>query len=176
MAYPDKATRSDSLGAPKCGSYNAACPLVVPLRTVHADSVIAENLIYPDSRLVNFGIRERHTFDTPTRPSEKARVDRMPSDQTPHIAVISDRKALAWVLTNKRIAFPEPRLKLLFPAFKKGDVLYLYTTRGCFKNPKRDRGRIISKVVATSNMTTNDDPIMIRDRPLPHELAIKIES
>lgn len=100
----------------------------------------------------------------------------MSTPNEPHIAVIGDRKALAWVLTDQRIAFPEPRYKNLFPSLRKGDVLYLYTTRGCFKNPSRDRGRIIGKAVATTDMALNDDPVAFRDRELPYELGIKIES
>jgi len=102
----------------------------------------------------------------------------MSSTERPaHLAVISDRDALVWVLRNSRIAFPQPRHASLLPGLKAGDVLYIYTTRQCFKNPHRDRGRVIGKVTATSDLTTNlDDPKVVNERPLPYELDIRIDS
>ena len=56
-----------------------------------------------------------------------------------YLLVIGDREALGWILAEQRMAFSSmsrPHVRALSP----GDTLLLYTTRGCFKNPTRDRG------------------------------------
>lgn len=100
----------------------------------------------------------------------------MPGHQNPHIAVLGDRKALAWVLESQRIAFPEPRYHHLFPSFTTGDVLYLYTTRGCFKNPTRDKGRIIGIATVAGDLARNPHPVAFGGRDLPYEAPLRVES
>lgn len=96
--------------------------------------------------------------------------------QNPHLAVIGDREALVWVLENERIAFPRPRYHHIFPTLAEGDVLYLYTTRGCYKNPTRDRGLVIGSAVVGGPMTTAEDPLHIGDRELPLEAPITVQT
>lgn len=100
----------------------------------------------------------------------------MPTLHNPHLAVLGDRVALGWVLANQRIAFPEPRYRSQFRSFVSGDRLYLYTTRGCFKNPTRDKGRIIGVATVTADMATSDEPLVIGDRTLPFEAQVRVES
>jgi hypothetical protein len=59
-----------------------------------------------------------------------------------YLLVIGDREALGWILSAERMAFPDFR-RAETRSLKSGDRLLIYTTRGCFKNPTRDRGRII---------------------------------
>ena len=98
----------------------------------------------------------------------------MADDPNCALAVIGDRRALGWVLTQGIVAFPEPRKRL--PRFGEEDSIYLYTTRGCFKNPTRDRSRIIGKAVALTELRLNDDPVRFGDRTFPLEVRVRIDS
>jgi hypothetical protein len=59
-----------------------------------------------------------------------------------YLRVLGERRALAWVLGSRRIAFPEQR-RADAQALQVDDRLFLYATRGCFHNPGRDLGRVI---------------------------------
>ncbi|MFF3909822.1 hypothetical protein ACFYZJ_28480 [Streptomyces sp. NPDC001848] len=61
-----------------------------------------------------------------------------------HLLIIEDRAALSWVVTGQRMAFPTGRAKAA-RALGEGDEVFLYTTRGCFRNPTRDLGRVIGR-------------------------------
>jgi len=58
------------------------------------------------------------------------------------LLVIGDRDALGWILAEQRMAFPTAQ-RAEVRALRIEDELFLYTTRGAFKNPTRDRGRVI---------------------------------
>lgn len=55
------------------------------------------------------------------------------------LLVISNRQALRWILSEQRMAFSPSRNKEPDTLFQD-DKLVLYTTRGCFHSPARDRG------------------------------------
>jgi hypothetical protein len=78
-----------------------------------------------------------------------------------HLLIIGERDALAWVLREQRMAFPSYRRQEA-SALQPGDELLLYTTRGCFHNPGRDRGRVIGLAEAVER------PV---DLPQPFEVA-----
>lgn len=83
-----------------------------------------------------------------------------------YLLVIGDREALGWILTEQRMAFPgttRSEVRALAP----GDTLLLYTTRGCFKNPTRDRGRVIAAGTATTPVATLEEPVDIAGRSFP---------
>ncbi len=91
------------------------------------------------------------------------------------IFVIAERSALAWILTESRIAFPArsaEQARVLVP----GDALFLYTTRGCFHNPTRDRGRIIGEARVASAVTQLPDPVRFGDRLFPIGCAIHVDT
>lgn len=92
---------------------------------------------------------------------------------TSYLLVIGDREALGWILTSSRMAFPSAS-RAEVAALRPGDELFLYTTRGCFKNPTRDRGRIIATAKVTSAVERLDQPVHFagRDFPVGCELAI----
>lgn len=94
----------------------------------------------------------------------------------PYLAIIGDREALVWVLENQQLAFPEPRYPKHFPTLRPGDTLFLYTTRGCFRNPTRDRGRIIGSATVRGQIQRGDEPISVRGRSLPLSVALKPRS
>lgn len=74
----------------------------------------------------------------------------MPND---FLLIIGEREPLAWILTEELMAFPPHRSKDAGQV-SKGDRLFLYTTRGCFHSPGRDRGRIIGEATVTTKVST----------------------
>jgi hypothetical protein len=80
-----------------------------------------------------------------------------------YLLLISDREPLAWVLKERRMAFPTGRSRLV-SQLAEGDRLFVYTTRGCFRNPTRDRGRVIGETTVTSPVVALDEPVVFGDR------------
>lgn len=92
-----------------------------------------------------------------------------------YLLVIGDREALGWLLSEQRMAFPDTRraeVRTLAP----GDGLFLYTTRGCFKNPTRDRGRVIAEGTAAEAVHTLDEPPEFGGRTYPVGCAVEFRT
>jgi hypothetical protein len=85
---------------------------------------------------------------------------------TSYLLVIGDREALGWILSAGRTAFPSPRRSEV-RSLNKGDELFLYTTRNAFKNPIRDRGRVIGTARVDSKVAQLERPIRFGDREFP---------
>jgi hypothetical protein len=83
-----------------------------------------------------------------------------------YLLVIGDREALGWVLSEQRMAFP-PRREREARRLAVGDRLLLYTTRGCFRNPTRDRGRVIGEATVASAVHRFRRPIRFGKREFP---------
>lgn len=80
-----------------------------------------------------------------------------------YLVILGDRDAIGWVLQEERMAFPStPRAEVA--ALRKGDRLFLYATRGAWRNPTRDRGRIIGLAHAKSGVRRFDEPIEVAGR------------
>lgn len=94
---------------------------------------------------------------------------------TAYLLMISDREALGWILTASRMAFPSVH-RLEVAALEPGDELFLYTTRGAFKNPTRDRGRIIGTAEVVGPVEQLDKSIRFADREFPVGCPLKIGS
>lgn len=94
----------------------------------------------------------------------------MPSS---HLLVISDRAALAWVLGQERMAFPGGRRGLV-SRLEEGDELLLYTTRGCWHNPGRDRGRVIGRARALGSVEQLRRPVEVAGRSFPLGLRLEL--
>ncbi|MEV6696556.1 hypothetical protein AB0M68_05230 [Streptomyces sp. NPDC051453] len=88
-----------------------------------------------------------------------------------HLIIISNREPLAWVLENQRMAFPARRTTGL-P--EKGDEILLYTTRGCFRNPGRDRGRIMGLATATSEVAALPTPVSFGERDFTSGCTLQV--
>ncbi|MFG2100519.1 hypothetical protein ACGFJ5_07925 [Micromonospora echinaurantiaca] len=79
------------------------------------------------------------------------------------LLILGDRDAIGWVLREQRMAFPAtPRAEVA--ALGAGDSLYLYATRGAWRNPTRDRGRIIGVANARGEARTLEEPVEIAGR------------
>jgi hypothetical protein len=61
-----------------------------------------------------------------------------------YLLPIAERAPLRWIVTEQRTAFAEHRAADA-ARLRVRDLLLLYTTRGCFHNPTRDRGRVIGE-------------------------------
>ncbi|MCC2265542.1 MULTISPECIES: hypothetical protein [Streptomyces] len=90
-----------------------------------------------------------------------------------HLVIISDREPLAWVLGTQRMAFPAGRAASGLPA--EGDQALPYTTRGCYRNPTRDRGRVMGLAVVTSPVETLTEPVVFGERRFTSGCALRVE-
>ena len=57
-----------------------------------------------------------------------------------------------------------------------GDRIFLYTTRGCFRNPTRDRGRVIGIAHVVRKARMLDEPVRFGERDYPVQIPLRIES
>lgn len=85
------------------------------------------------------------------------------ADVAAWLLVIGDREALGWVLSERRMAFQQHRRDQAL-RLQEGDSLLLYTTRGCFHNPGRDRGLVIGEARVSSPVVSLAEPVEIADR------------
>ena len=83
--------------------------------------------------------------------------------------MIGDREPLAWILTDERMAFSYGNSRTA-----EGDRLFLYTTRGCFRNPGRDRGRVIGEAVVASSVTLLPQSVVFGGRSFPFGCDLRI--
>lgn len=90
-----------------------------------------------------------------------------------YLLVVGDREALGWILSSSHMAFPSAHRSEV-AALNPGDELFLYTTRGAFKNPSRDRGRIIGTAQVVSPVAKLDEPVHFGNRDFPVGCDLKI--
>jgi hypothetical protein len=90
-----------------------------------------------------------------------------------YLLLISDREPLAWLLTKQRMAFPAGRRGLV-SQLAEGDRLFLYTTRSCFRNPRRDTGRVFGEAQISTAVRELDEPVIFGDRSYPLGCGIHI--
>jgi hypothetical protein len=91
-----------------------------------------------------------------------------------YLLPISDREPLAWVLSEGRTAFPSYRRREA-EALEVGDKLLLYTTRGCFRNPTRDRGRVIGVASVAGPASVLAEPVRFGEREFPIGMDLTID-
>lgn len=90
-----------------------------------------------------------------------------------YLLVIGDAAPLAWVLTDKRMAFPALR-KSQASALEVGDELLIYTTRGCFGNPARDLGRVMTLATVKTKVKDLAEPVVFGERRFTSGCALGI--
>lgn len=91
------------------------------------------------------------------------------------IMVIGDREALAWMLTEERTAFPAKRATAA-GRLTSHDKLFLYTTRGCFHNPSKHRGRVIGEATVLGPVLPLEHPVELFGRIFPVGCDLRIDS
>jgi hypothetical protein len=102
----------------------------------------------------------------------------MPAQTKPpaFLTVFSDHRALAWVLTNARMAFGA-RNKITVRAIQPGSVLLLHATTRCFQGtPVPSTSGIIGKATVTSSVQPLDEPIKIGDLVLGQSCDISVDA
>lgn len=92
-----------------------------------------------------------------------------------YLLVVSDRYALEWILSLRRMAFAPSRYRTA-DRLTSGDQLLLYTTRSCFGNPTRDRGRIIAPARISSELARLADPPTFGSRTFTRGCDLDIEA
>lgn len=93
-----------------------------------------------------------------------------------YLLVLSEQKALAWILEQERMAFSRDATQQYASRLRAGDCLFLYTTTRTFHNPVRDKGRIIGRASVASKVTPFSKPVRIADREFVAGCRLKIES
>src|SRR5215471_16540412 len=76
-----------------------------------------------------------------------------------YLLVLGEVTALAWVLTEQRMAF-SAHSRSRAKALEVGDELLLYTTRGCFHSPTYDRGRVMGVATVKSAIRDLSEPVI----------------
>jgi hypothetical protein len=84
----------------------------------------------------------------------------MPESPRPFLLILEDAEGLAYVLGERRMALtPKRRVPLT-----RGDIVFLYTTRGVFQNPGGGRGLIIGRAEIISDIVKIESGLRIADR------------
>jgi hypothetical protein len=91
-----------------------------------------------------------------------------------YLLPIADREPLIWILRERMTAFAAHRGREA-GRLARGDRLLLYTTRGCFHNPTRDRGRIIGLATVKGRPRHLDDPVRFGNREFPIKVDLAFE-
>ncbi len=86
------------------------------------------------------------------------------------LLVISDREPLWWLLSEQRFALPE---SWRHRAPQPGHRLLMYATRGCYRNPGRDRGLVLGTATVTASRTTGE-VVQFRGRDFPVGMRLRI--
>jgi hypothetical protein len=92
-----------------------------------------------------------------------------------YLLILGDRQAIAWVLREQRMAFPATS-RAEVNRLAVGDELLIYTTRGAYRNPTRDRGRVIGTATVTSAVERLDDPVEFGGRTFSRGCDLLVES
>ncbi|WP_351232220.1 hypothetical protein [Streptomyces sp. NPDC002133] len=71
------------------------------------------------------------------------------------------------------MAFPAGRAKEA-RALGEGDEIFLYTTRGCFRNPTRDLGRVIGRASIASPVRVLDEPVVFNGWSFTEGCRLKV--
>lgn len=99
----------------------------------------------------------------------------MSAPASTYLLVIAEREALAWILRNQRMAFPNGRRDSA-ARLAPGDNLLLLTTRGCYHNPGRDRTLIVGTAVVTTPVVALDKVAHLAGRDFTTGCDLRIDS
>jgi hypothetical protein len=91
-----------------------------------------------------------------------------------YLLPIADRAPLGWIVRSQQTAFAEHRARDA-ARLQEGDRLFLYTTRGCFRNPTRDRGRVIGVASVVAPAREERPAVEFGGVEYPHAVDLRIE-
>ena len=100
---------------------------------------------------------------------------KLATDMASYLLSIADREPLRWILRERRTAFPIYRRRDA-ERLVRGDLLLLYATRGCFRNPTRDRGRVIGVATVKRQARGLPEPIRFGEREFPIGVDLVFEA
>ncbi|GAA3257458.1 hypothetical protein GCM10020216_095190 [Nonomuraea helvata] len=92
-----------------------------------------------------------------------------------YLLILSEREAVAWVLRESQMAFPQTNRSEV-NRLKVGDDLFVVTTRRCWHNPTRDRTRVIGTAVVTSEVVPYEKPVAIAGRDFTRGCDITVRA
>ncbi|MGY1453631.1 hypothetical protein [Streptomyces sp. SS8] len=79
-----------------------------------------------------------------------------------HLVTTGGRSAPIRFVTVRRTAFPTGRSA----ALAEGEEVLLHTTRGCFRNPAPDLGRVVARARVAGPVRSLDEPVRPGERAL----------
>ena len=93
-----------------------------------------------------------------------------------HLIILGERTAIAWVLSEGRMAFSQSRASAASAAVAVGDELLLYSTRGAFHNPGRHRGRVFGRAIVETGVEALAEPVRLLGREFTHDCRFSLVS
>lgn len=96
----------------------------------------------------------------------------MPREANEYLIVIGDREPLAWVLSQGKMAFSAERARTA--RLERGDSVFIYATRGCFRNPTMGRSRVIGEAKVLSDVGPLEDPVTFGEQTYTVGCDLKI--
>jgi hypothetical protein len=94
----------------------------------------------------------------------------VPEINSNHLLVLGTGRGLAYVLRERKMAFPPTRQVRL----DVGDRLLLYTTRNVFRRSDRDRGRVVGTAEVASPILPLEEQLLIAERKYTSGCDLKI--
>jgi hypothetical protein len=91
-----------------------------------------------------------------------------------YLLPIADREPLVWIVAAQRTAFATHRARDA-ARLQAGDRLFLYTARGCFHNPTRDRGRVAGLATVRAEPAPLAEPVRFGEREYALGLDLAID-
>lgn len=91
-----------------------------------------------------------------------------------YLNIVSDREAIHWILSRQSTASGVGRLAA-GRALEPGDRLFIYATRGAWRNPTRDRGRVIAVSEVAAVPMEPETTLMIAGREFELEVLLRID-
>jgi len=94
---------------------------------------------------------------------------------TAYLLPIAAREPLRWIVREQRTAFAAHRRREA-EALLAGDRIFLYSTRGCFRNPTRDRGRVFGLAAVTHGARAGGAAVEFGGTAYPIAVALRIDA
>lgn len=91
-----------------------------------------------------------------------------------YLNIVSDREAIHWILSRQSTAFGAGR-RAAGMALEPGDRLFIYATRGAWRNPTRDRGRVVAVADVAAKPRPPKAPLTIAGREFELEVPLRID-